>query len=53
MSVSLMKSTDLPKEFWDILGIDPAFIERLVITIERDRAILVEIDQLLRNPFSE
>lgn len=42
-----MTPTDLPIEFWNILGLDPATFEKIVITIETRKAIKVEISQTL------
>ena len=40
-----MMPTDLSKEFWEILGLDPFLFEKCVITIEVDKPICVEIKQ--------
>jgi hypothetical protein len=50
MITSPMTPADLPKEFWSSIGIDPAGIEKIVITIEVGSPVLVEIKKTLLAP---
>jgi hypothetical protein len=48
-----MMPNDLPKAFWSYLGIDTSGIEKIVITIELGKPVLVEVRQTLSFPISD